>query len=71
MSMKISSDTIGNRTRDLPACSTVPQPTVQPRTPYLYVVVTNVDMIYETGYQTRSGNSSTTTRLAEIQHAVL
>jgi hypothetical protein len=29
--MKNSSDTIGNRTRDLPACSAVPQPTVPPR----------------------------------------
>ena len=27
MSMKNSSDTIGNRTRDLPTCSSVPQPT--------------------------------------------
>jgi hypothetical protein len=27
MSMKKSSDTIGNRTRDLPVCSAVPQPT--------------------------------------------
>jgi hypothetical protein len=26
--MKNSSDTIGNRTRDFPACSTVPQPTM-------------------------------------------
>jgi hypothetical protein len=26
MSMKKSSDTIGNRTRDLPVCSAVPQP---------------------------------------------
>ena len=25
--MNISTDTIGNRTRDIPACSTVPQPT--------------------------------------------
>jgi len=31
--MKNSNDTIGNRTRDLPACSTVPQPTVPPRAP--------------------------------------
>jgi hypothetical protein len=30
MSMKNSSDTIGNRTRDLPACSAVPQPTAPP-----------------------------------------
>jgi hypothetical protein len=27
MSMKNSNNTIGNRTLDLPACSTVPQPT--------------------------------------------
>jgi hypothetical protein len=30
--MKNSNDNIGNRTRDLPACSVVPQPTVPPRT---------------------------------------
>ena len=33
MSMKNSNDTIGNRTRDLPACSAVPQPTALPRAP--------------------------------------
>ena len=33
MSMKYSNDTIGNRTRDLPACNTVPQPTAPPRAP--------------------------------------
>jgi hypothetical protein len=33
MSMKNSNDTIGKRTRDLPAWSTVPQPTAPPRTP--------------------------------------
>ena len=33
MSMKNSNDTIGNRTRDLLACSTVPQPTEPPRAP--------------------------------------
>jgi hypothetical protein len=33
MSMKNSSDTIGNQTRDLPACSIVPQPTAPPRAP--------------------------------------
>jgi hypothetical protein len=31
--MKNSSDTIGNRTHDLLACSTVPQPTAPLRTP--------------------------------------
>ena len=29
--MKNSNDTMGNRTRDLPACSAVPQPTAPPR----------------------------------------
>jgi hypothetical protein len=33
MPMKNSSDTIGNRTRYLPACSAVPQPTAPPRAP--------------------------------------
>ena len=33
MRMKNSNDTIGNRTRDLPACSEMPQPTVPPRAP--------------------------------------
>jgi hypothetical protein len=33
MSMKNSNDTIGNRTRDLPTCSEVTQPTARPRTP--------------------------------------
>jgi hypothetical protein len=35
MSMKNSNDTTGNRTRDLPACSAVPQPTAPPRAPKL------------------------------------
>jgi len=33
MSTKNSDDTFGNRTRDLPACSPVPQPTAPPRAP--------------------------------------
>jgi hypothetical protein len=33
MSMKNSNDNIGDRTRDLPACSAVPQPTAPPRAP--------------------------------------
>jgi len=35
MSMKNSNDTIGIRTRDLLACSAVPQPTAPPRAPVL------------------------------------
>jgi hypothetical protein len=38
MSMKKSSDTIGNPTRDLPACSAVPQPTAPPRAPNNLVI---------------------------------
>jgi hypothetical protein len=33
MSMKISNNIIGNRTRDLPACSAVPQPTAPQSAP--------------------------------------
>ena len=33
MSMKNCNDTIGDRTRDLPACSAVPLPTAPPRIP--------------------------------------
>jgi len=32
--MKNSNDTIGDRTRDLPVCSAVPQPTALPRAPF-------------------------------------
>ena len=35
LSMPNSNDTIGNRTRDLPACSTVPQPTAPSRVPVI------------------------------------
>jgi hypothetical protein len=37
LAMKNSNDTIGNRTRDLPACSAVPQPTAPPRAPTVWV----------------------------------
>ena len=39
--MKNSNDTIGNRTRDLPAYSAVPQPTAPPRAPHSDVIVDN------------------------------
>jgi len=35
--MKNSNDTIGNRNRDLPACSAVRQPTAPPRAPIMKV----------------------------------
>ena len=33
--MKNSNDAIGNRTRDLPACSAVPKPSAPPRAPFM------------------------------------
>ena len=39
--MKNSTDTIGNRTRDLPTCGTVPQRTAQPRAPHLSITLEN------------------------------
>jgi hypothetical protein len=36
--LKKSNDLIGIRTRDLPACSTVPQPTTVPRAPLIYTL---------------------------------
>jgi hypothetical protein len=38
MSMKKSSDTIGNRTRELPVCSAVPQP-LRHRVPHILGVM--------------------------------
>jgi hypothetical protein len=42
MSVKNSSDTIGNRTRDVPVCSAVPQPTAPPRAPFCHSVVMKI-----------------------------
>ena len=56
MSMKNSSDAIGNRTRDLPNFSAVPQPTAPPRAPrihcmcnefILFADLLNADTSYE------------------------
>ena len=47
MSMKNSNDTIGNRTRDLPTCSAVPQPAALPRAPVCYVTTHFVWVLIE------------------------
>jgi len=44
MSMKNSNDTIGNRTRDLPTCSAVPQPTALPLAPKLVIQGSKIDI---------------------------
>jgi len=51
MSMKNSSDTIGNRTRDLLACGAVPQPTAPLRTPTENIVLHKNDAICMLGNQ--------------------
>jgi hypothetical protein len=45
MSIKKSIDTFGNRTRDPPVCSTMPQPTAPPRTPILTIRDKNLAII--------------------------
>jgi hypothetical protein len=42
--MKNPNDAIGNRTRDLPACSAAPQPTAPPRAPLLWIM--SEDILY-------------------------
>jgi len=44
MSIKNSNDTIGNRARDLPTCSAVPQPTALPRAPGNKVSLSNLSL---------------------------
>ena len=51
--MKNSNDTIGNRTRDLPTCSAVPQPTALPRALTLHVE--NYDL-YSVSYVHEAGS---------------
>ena len=50
MLMKNSSDTVGNRTRDLPACSPVPQPTAPPCAPIVMSgeleMISKVETVY-------------------------
>ena len=53
--MKNSNDTIGNRTRNLPVCSAVPQPTGPPRNP-MGVGTVPINAIYQQT-QAYEGNS--------------
>ena len=50
MSMKNSNSTIGNQTRDLPACSAVPQPTAVPGAPNTAVRNSNHALVYSFPY---------------------
>jgi hypothetical protein len=46
MSMKISNNTIGNRTRDLSACSAVPQPTASQHVLRAYCNILKLAVIF-------------------------
>jgi hypothetical protein len=43
--MKNPTDSIGNRNRDLPACSAVPQTTAPPRTPPIVVIIVKLKRV--------------------------
>jgi hypothetical protein len=58
MSMKNCNDTIGNRTRNLPACSTVPQPTAPLRTLSVYSSINIKFRAWDCETATGHGNSS-------------
>jgi chorismate synthase len=58
MSMKKSNDTIGNRTRDLPTCSALPQPTALLRAPVVVLVVVMI-VVAPAVLNTSSSSSST------------
>jgi hypothetical protein len=60
--MKNSNDTIGNRTRDLPGCGAVPQPTAPPRGLTVRLVQTEVRARHNT-QQVGSHQSSNLTRM--------
>jgi hypothetical protein len=47
MSIEKSNDLIGNRTRYLPACSTVPQPTTLPRARWMIAFICNTRHAFE------------------------
>jgi hypothetical protein len=47
MSMENSKDAIGIQTRDLPACSAVPQPTALPRAPAILYTYMKTNVLKE------------------------
>ena len=49
--MRNSSDTIGNRIRDISAGSAVPQPTAAPRTPSMFVLYIKLLGILATDFE--------------------
>jgi hypothetical protein len=70
--MKNSNDTIGNRTRNLPACSVVPQPNAPPHTPKSYRHIPKVkheaDMQWRRRTFYRTQSLTCEIRLVELLH---
>ena len=56
--MKNSNVTIGNRTRDLPVCSAVPQPIAPPRTPFTSVRTSNITQVTFWGFRCGKAEAS-------------
>jgi hypothetical protein len=67
MSIEKSIDLIGIRTRDLPACSIVPQPTMLPRAPQLHVVVAK-QVVTNEGISDEARLSIAVQLLCELKH---
>jgi hypothetical protein len=57
MSMKNSNDAIGNRTRDLPACGTVTQPTAPPHAPGKQYSVKKMLLFQDDSYAVSSNSA--------------
>jgi hypothetical protein len=55
MSMQNSNDTIGNRIRDLPTCSAVPQPAAPPHVPYPHDTFLKFDHVLSHNPAVRAG----------------
>jgi hypothetical protein len=72
MSLKNSSDTIGNRTRDLPAFSTMPQPTAPPRIPGVQgkIFTHNSKYIHQEYRQVRIFGNDSTKAIFTNTHAI-
>ena len=69
--MKNSNDNIGNRTRDLPACSAVPQPTALPRAPAHGSVHRNNILVYNSNKMHKSQSLFNLTTALHISGATV
>jgi hypothetical protein len=81
MSMKNSNDTIENRTRDLPACSAVPQPTAPPAAcphiknkkahKYIFILIFNIFILIIINYNNKNKNKEYINIFCDEIHSLL